>query len=105
MPMGQIDIYRVENPEEFVNRKLKCVITEVDREERNLVVSRRGILERERDAAKEQTMASLAEGDVREGIVRTIKPFGAFCRSGRRRWAVADRRNELDGASARPKTL
>lgn len=78
MPMGQIDIYRVENPEEFVNRKLKCVITEVDREERNLVVSRRGILERERDAAKEQTMASLAEGDVREGIVRTIKPFGAF---------------------------
>jgi ribosomal protein S1 len=78
MPMGQIDIYRVENPEQFVNMKLKCVITEVDREERNLVVSRRGILEKERDVQKEQTMASLAEGDVREGIVRTIKPFGAF---------------------------
>ncbi|MGL4550455.1 MAG: 30S ribosomal protein S1 [Gemmataceae bacterium] len=78
MPMGQIDVYRVENPEQFVNMKLKCVVTEVDREDRNLVVSRRGILERERDVQKEQTMATLAEGDVREGIVRTIKPFGAF---------------------------
>jgi small subunit ribosomal protein S1 len=78
LPISQIDLYRVENPEEYVNRKLKCIVTEVDREDRNLVVSRRGVLERERDAAKEQTMASLAEGDIREGIIRTIKPFGAF---------------------------
>jgi small subunit ribosomal protein S1 len=78
IPMGQIDLYRVEHPEEYVNKKLKCVVTEVDREERNLVVSRKGVLERERNEAREQTMASLAEGDLREGIVRSIKPFGAF---------------------------
>jgi small subunit ribosomal protein S1 len=78
IPMGQIDLYRVEHPEEYVNKKLKCIVTEVDREERNLVVSRKGVLERERNEAREQTMATLAEGDIREGIVRSIKPFGAF---------------------------
>ncbi|MFQ3592349.1 MAG: S1 RNA-binding domain-containing protein, partial [Gemmataceae bacterium] len=78
LPMGQIDLYRVEHPEEYVNKKLKCIITEVDREERNLVLSRKGVLERERAEAREQIMASLAEGDLREGIVRSIKPFGAF---------------------------
>jgi ribosomal protein S1 len=78
IPMGQIDLYRVEHPEEYVNKKLTCIVTEVDREERNLVLSRKGVLERERAEAREQTLASLAEGDIREGIVRTLKPFGAF---------------------------
>jgi small subunit ribosomal protein S1 len=78
MPMGQIDLYRVEDANQFINQKLLCIVTEVDREERNLVVSRRALLERDREQGREKLWTELAEGQVREGIVRTVKPFGAF---------------------------
>src|SRR5262245_48736208 len=54
MPISQIDLYRVERPEEYVNQRLLCMVTEVNPEERNLVVSRRALLEREREEAKEK---------------------------------------------------
>src|SRR5438034_480590 len=53
MPVSQIDLYRVENTEQFVNQRLRCVVTEVDRQERNLVVSRRALLEKEREEQRE----------------------------------------------------
>jgi len=49
MPISQIDLYRVENPEQFVNQRLRCMVIEVDPAERNLVVSRRALLEKERE--------------------------------------------------------
>jgi small subunit ribosomal protein S1 len=78
MPVSQIDLYRVDDLEQFVNQRLRCLVTEVDREERNLVVSRRALLEKEREEGREKLWASLAEGQVLEGVVRSIKPFGAF---------------------------
>ena len=41
MPIGQIDLYRVESAEQFVNQKLTCIVTEADSVEKNLVVSRK----------------------------------------------------------------
>ena len=78
MPISQIDLYRVDNPEQFVNQKLRCLITEVSVEERNLVVSRRALEEKEREEAREKLWQELAEGQTREGIVRSVKDFGAF---------------------------
>ena len=78
MPISQIDLYRVEDVEQYVNQKLLCMVTEVDPEERNLVVSRRALLEKEREENSEKLWAELAEGQVREGIVRSVKEFGAF---------------------------
>ncbi len=78
MPISQIDLYRVEDVEQFVNQKLRCVITEVDPEERNLVVSRRALLEKDREENREKLWAQLAEGQVYDGIVRSLKEFGAF---------------------------
>ncbi len=78
MPISQIDLYRVENAEQYVNQKLRCVVTECDPEERNLVVSRRALLEKERQEVQEKVWATLAEGQVMEGIVRSIREFGAF---------------------------
>jgi small subunit ribosomal protein S1 len=78
MPISQIDLFRVEQPEQFVNQRLLCQITEVNREEHNLVVSRRAYLEKEREEQKAKLWAELAEGQTREGIVRSIQPFGAF---------------------------
>jgi small subunit ribosomal protein S1 len=78
LPISQIDLYRVEQPEQFVNQKLLCMIAEVSPEERNLVVSRRALLEREKQEKSEQTWAEVKEGQIRKGVVRSVKPFGAF---------------------------
>jgi small subunit ribosomal protein S1 len=78
MPVSQIDLYRVEDLEQFVNQRMRCLVTEVDRAERNLLVSRRALLEKERAEGREKLWASLEEGQVLEGTVRSIKPFGAF---------------------------
>ncbi|HEV3145010.1 MAG TPA: S1 RNA-binding domain-containing protein [Gemmataceae bacterium] len=78
MPISQIDLYRVEQPEQFVNQRLRCVVTEVKPEEKNLVVSRRALLEREREEQREKFWAELQEGQVRTGVVRSLQKFGAF---------------------------
>jgi small subunit ribosomal protein S1 len=78
MPISQIDMYRVEDAEQFVNQRLHCLVTEVNPQERNLVVSRRALLEKEREEKREKLWQELAEGQVRTGIVRSVREFGAF---------------------------
>lgn len=78
MPISQIEMFRIEDLAPYVGQRLKCMVTEVDREERNLVVSRRALFEKEREENSVKLWDALAEGQVREGIVRSIKPFGAF---------------------------
>jgi small subunit ribosomal protein S1 len=78
LPVSQIELFRVEELEPYVNQKLRCLVAEVDRQERNLVVSRRALLEKEREEGREKLWAEMDEGQVREGVVRSIKPFGAF---------------------------
>jgi small subunit ribosomal protein S1 len=78
LPISQIDLYRVEQPEQFVNQKLLCMVAEVNPEERNLVVSRRALLEQERQEKQEQLWAEVEEGQIRKGVVRSVKPFGVF---------------------------
>ena len=78
IPMGQVSIYRVENPEEFVGQRLACVVTEANRDRRNLVLSHRAVMERERNEQREKLLTELAPGQLREGIVRSLKDFGAF---------------------------
>jgi small subunit ribosomal protein S1 len=78
MPISQIDTYRVENVEQFVNQRLLCMVAEVDPAERNLVVSRKALQERERERLREQFWAQVEEGQILKGTVRSIQPFGAF---------------------------
>jgi len=78
MPISQIDLYRVENAEQFVNQRLRCLVTEVNKEEHNLIVSRRALLEKEREEARAKLWQELAEGQVRSGVVRSVREFGAF---------------------------
>src|SRR5438445_4865520 len=78
MPISQIDLYRVEDTEQYVNQRLRCLVTEVNPAERNLVVSRRALLEQEREEAREKLWQELAEGQIRSGIVRSVRDFGAF---------------------------
>ena len=78
LPISQIDLYRIENAEQFVNQRLNCLVTEVNPQERNLVVSRRALLEKEREETREKLWQELAEGQVRTGTVRSLREFGAF---------------------------
>jgi small subunit ribosomal protein S1 len=78
MPISQIELFRIEDLTPYVNQKLRCLITEANPGERNLVVSRRALLEQERVEAKKKLWETLAEGKKLTGTVRNIKEFGAF---------------------------
>jgi small subunit ribosomal protein S1 len=78
LPISQIDIYRVENTDSFLNQKLLCMVAEVQPSEKNLVVSRKALLEKEREAIREKFWEGIEEGKVMQGTVRSIQPFGAF---------------------------
>lgn len=78
IPMGQISVFRVENAEEYVGQRLAVVITEANRGRKNLVLSHRALMERERKENKEKLLAELAPGQIREGVVRSLQDFGAF---------------------------
>lgn len=78
IPMGQVSIFRVENPEEYVGQRLAVVVTEANRRRKNLVLSHRALMERERKENREKILAELAPGQMRDGVVRSLQEFGAF---------------------------
>ena len=78
LPISQIDLSRIDDATSYVNQKFKAVVTEANQREKNLVISRRELLEQERAEQRERTWATLEEGQVRDGVVRSIKDFGAF---------------------------
>ncbi len=78
IPISQISLYRVEDLAPYVDQRLTCVITEANPDRRNLVVSRRAVLEREREQVRQQLLNSLQPGQLRDGVVRKLMDFGAF---------------------------
>lgn len=78
IPAGQVSIYRTENLADYVDQKLLCVVLEASEQRGNLVLSRRAVLEREKEESRKKILAELEPGQVREGIVRKIQDFGAF---------------------------
>lgn len=78
LPASQLDMYRVEDIDQFVNQRLKVMVAEVEPSERNLIVSRRALMERERQLKAEEFWKTVEEGQTKKGIVRSIKPFGVF---------------------------
>ena len=78
IPASQIALFRVDNFEEFIGNKFACIVTKVEPDRKNLILSRRAVLEREREANKEKLMSELEVGQIREGTVIRIQPFGAF---------------------------
>jgi small subunit ribosomal protein S1 len=78
IPVSQISLFRVEDLAQFVGQRMSCLITEANPMRQNLVLSRRAVLEREKEEAKQKMLASLAPGQVYEGVVRKLMDFGAF---------------------------
>lgn len=81
MPAGQVGGMgeHIADLSVFVGEKMKCKVSRVDRSGKgNIVLSRRDVLAEERKAAAEKLKSTLSEGQVVEGTVRKIMPFGAF---------------------------
>jgi len=78
IPVSQIDLYRVDDLARFVDQKFLCLVTEANPQRRNLVLSRRAVLEREKEEARQKLIESLQPGQIHEGVVRKIMDFGAF---------------------------
>lgn len=77
-PVSQIDARYVENPEEYVGKTFPFLITKLEERGRNIVVSRRVLIERERQQATEEFMAAMKPGEELEGTVVRLADFGAF---------------------------
>jgi len=78
MPASQIDFNRVESFNDWLGQTLKCQVTELDRRAKRIIVSRRAVLEAEREAEKKKLLENLEVGQQLEGTVRSIQPYGAF---------------------------
>lgn len=77
-PFSQIDVRRADDPSIFVGNTYKFKILEVSEDQRNVVVSRRALLQASRDEEATETRTSLELGMALEGIVTRLVPFGAF---------------------------
>ena len=78
IPASQIERFRVENFGEYVNKKLQCVVTEVNPKKKRLVLSHRALLDREFEEKRKEIMASIEPGQLHDGTVTKIMDFGAF---------------------------
>ena len=78
LPGSQIALRRVPNIEDLIGEVYKFKIIKLNKRRRNIVVSRRVILEAEREKKRENLVQELLVGQVREGTVKNITDFGAF---------------------------
>ena len=78
LPASQVDIRRPPDIADYIGRTIECKILKIDEARRNIVVSRRRLLEDQRDTLKKQLLAEIEVGQVRKGVVKNIAEFGAF---------------------------
>jgi len=78
LPASQIDIRRAPDIAEYVGQEMECKILKIDHERKNIVVSRRKLIEESRNSQKEVLLQNLGEGQTVEGVVKNITDFGAF---------------------------
>ncbi|RMG08622.1 MAG: 30S ribosomal protein S1 [Planctomycetota bacterium] len=78
LPASQIDIRRVNDVNEWIDREIECKIIKIDEARMNIVVSRRKLLEEEREQKKKELLEQLHEGAVVKGVVKNLAEFGAF---------------------------
>ncbi len=78
LPGSQIALRRVPNIDDLLGQKYEFKIIKLNKRRRNIVVSRRVILETERAGKREKLMKELGKDQVRKGVVKNITDFGAF---------------------------
>jgi small subunit ribosomal protein S1 len=77
-PISQIDSKHIENAEEYVGKSFDFKITEISEGGKNVVVSRRKLLDAEREIGTTSFLSEKQDGDIVTGRVTRFEPFGAF---------------------------
>lgn len=78
LPGSQIDNKRIRNLDEYIGKTFEFKILKINIERKNVVVSRRELLEVERMHKKMELLEQIEEGDLRKGVVKNITDFGVF---------------------------
>ena len=78
LPGSHVDIRPTRNLDQFVGKRDRFAILKYNRMRDNVVVSRKVLLEKEREVLKKETLAVLDEGVILEGVVKNITDYGAF---------------------------
>ncbi|MBS0650701.1 MAG: 30S ribosomal protein S1 [Verrucomicrobia bacterium] len=78
LPGSQIDNKRIKNLDEFIGQTYDFKILKINTERKNIVVSRRELLEEERISRKAEMLENINEGELRTGVVKNITDFGVF---------------------------
>ncbi len=78
LPASQVDIRRPADIGEFIGKQIDATILKINEERRNVVISRRKLIEEQRESAKEELLTEIVEGEKRKGVVKNIAEFGAF---------------------------
>jgi small subunit ribosomal protein S1 len=78
MPSGQVDLYFQKDISTLIGQRIAAEVMQFDRHAKNLILSRRALLEKQKEEARQKLMAELAEGQTHRGVVRNVMDFGAF---------------------------
>jgi len=78
LPASQVDIRRPPDIGDYINRSIECKILKIDEVRRNIVVSRRKLLEDQREDLKKKLLSEIEPNQIRKGVVKNIADFGAF---------------------------
>ena len=78
LPGSQVDVVPVRNLDEYMGKTLEVKILKINKERKNIVVSRREIIEEARRGQKLKLLAEIKTGQIRKGKVKNITDFGAF---------------------------
>ncbi len=78
LPASQVDVRRPSDIADYIGQDIECMILKIDEARRNIVVSRRRLIEEAREKMKKELLSDLEIGDLRTGTVKNIADFGAF---------------------------
>lgn len=78
LPGSQIDVKPIRDFDEFVDKTMEFRIIKVNEEYKNVVVSHKALIEEELEAQRSEIISKLEKGQVLEGTVKNIVPYGAF---------------------------
>ena len=78
LPASQVDIRKPGDISRFIGKEVECKILKIDIEGRNIVISRRKLIEEERKSSKEKILSEIEVGQLRKGVVKNIADFGVF---------------------------
>jgi small subunit ribosomal protein S1 len=78
LPGSQIGLLPVKDLDSFAHQNLKCKIVKFNKRRGNIVLSRRAVLEQERDSRKSEVLSTLDEGQVVDGIIKNVTDYGVF---------------------------